>query len=122
MKILVIEGYYMCRDAISGVLGLGRHDLIFAQDGEAALKLLADSHDFDLLITANRTHGMYGIDVLRIMRTDNRYLSLPAIMFSSDDNPDLIREAIELSAAFVAKTEGAHEIIKAALERFGLEL
>lgn len=120
MRILINEGHYVWRDPFSQALGRSHHYLWFTADGQFLLDALATEPSFDLIVTSNRAHGMYGIEALRLMRENEKYKHLPVIMFTSDDS---VAEAAEaLGAVYVRKNWGVLGVMRAAKTSLGIDL
>jgi CheY-like chemotaxis protein len=120
VRILINEGYYVWHDPFSQQLGRGRHHLWFTSDGQLLLEALLTEPSFDLIVTSNRAHGMYGIEALRLMRENEKYKNLPVVMFTSDDSVE--EEAEALSAVYVRKNYGVLGVIDAVKTRLDIDL
>jgi two-component system, OmpR family, response regulator PrrA len=68
-----------------------------AMTGEAALTLAIQSR-VDLVLLDMGLPVMHGLQVLAALRADRRTSSLPVVILSSDDDPDLIERGFRLGA------------------------
>jgi CheY-like chemotaxis protein len=67
------------------------------ESGPAALKFLEGERP-NLVFLDYMMPGMSGLEVLRAMRGDPKFSSIPVVMFSAASDPDLIREALAAGA------------------------
>ena len=68
-----------------------------ALNGVEGLKLLEENH-FDLLILDLMLPDMDGFDILRQIREDQRYDTMPVLILSALADPDTISEGLDLGA------------------------
>ena len=102
-----IEGRVLCVEDNLANLTLMRHvfrilpniEFVAAPDGEAALAMLADVAP-DLVLLDINLPGMSGQEVLKRMKADRRWVSLPVIAVSAAAMPSDIEMGLE--AGFVA--------------------
>lgn len=85
------------------VLSVGNRDLVTAENGTDAIALLA-GHPYKLIILDLLLPDMDGRDVLKHIRSDQRYAHTPVIVLSAKTTPDTRRECEALgSTAFFEK-------------------
>ena len=78
---------------------------------EDALELEV-AHDIDLILLDFHMPGLHGIDALKSMK--QRFPSAAVVMLSSEDNPQLTRDAIENGASgFIPKSSTSQVLIAA---------
>lgn len=84
MKILVVDDFSTMRGIIKNLLrDIGFTNILEAEDGRAALKLL-QSGDFDFLITDWNMPRMDGLSLLRQIRRTEELSTLPVLMISAE--------------------------------------
>lgn len=101
-----------------------------AQDGDAALALLAEDADEarllpDLVLLDLNLPGTSGLDVLRQVRADPRLQSVPVIVLSTSAAEGDVTSAYELGAnSYVVKPVGFEDFLAAVrtIEAFWLAL
>ncbi|MBL8165009.1 MAG: response regulator [Anaerolineae bacterium] len=81
-RILVVEDYPVTQRMLALALRNHGYDVLIAGNGREALRLL-DDQTADLALIDIAMPEMDGIDLLRHLRTDNRFVGLPVIMVSA---------------------------------------
>jgi two-component system response regulator PilR (NtrC family) len=104
-RVLVVDDERSMRELLSIVLRRDGHDVLLAENGEAAVDLLRKQR-VDILITDIRMPQMSGVDVLReAKRIDPDIISIVMTAFASADTAV---EALRLGAAdYVNKSPSA---------------
>jgi two-component system KDP operon response regulator KdpE len=118
-KILVVDDEAPMRKYVSANLQARGYDVMTAEDGTEALKLL-DEHTFDLLILDIMMPGPDGLDVLQGLRRD---MEVPVIVLSARGREDDKVKALDLGADdYLTKPFGVEELlarVRANLRRAG---
>lgn len=84
MKILVVDDFATMRRIISNVLRqLGFEDIVEAEDGAKALKVL-DSEKIDFVITDWNMPEMSGMDLLKAIRVKSDKDEMPVMMVTAE--------------------------------------
>lgn len=84
MKILVVDDFATMRRIISNVLRqLGFEDIVEAEDGAKALKVL-DSEKIDFVITDWNMPEMSGMDLLKAIRAKSDKDEMPVMMVTAE--------------------------------------
>jgi len=96
-KILVIEDNDFVRMQVVTYLQEAGYVVTEARDGEAALKML--SADLALVILDVRMAPIDGFEFIKAVR--GRNTTLPMILVTGDQNPDLLNEASKWSVSAV---------------------
>jgi DNA-binding response OmpR family regulator len=78
-------------------LELDGYTVEVASDGEAALRLATENPP-DLIFLDIRLPGMNGLELLRALRSGDATRSLPVVILSAYDEPELRDAGIELGA------------------------
>ena len=81
-KILLAEDDKQIADMISFKLGNSGHQIVRAQDGEEAVKLVARERP-DLILLDAMMPGLSGFEVLRQLKADAAVRSIPVIMVTA---------------------------------------
>ena len=99
MKILIVEDFSTMRRIIKNLLrDLGFTNTAEADDGTSALPML-QSGSVDFLVTDWNMPGMSGIELLRIVRADERLKHLPVLMVTAEARKEDIVQAAQGGAA-----------------------
>jgi two-component system chemotaxis response regulator CheY len=85
MKILVVDDSSTMRRIIKNTLmRIGHKDLLEAEDGAAAWKLMQENSDIDMLITDWNMPEMNGLELVKKVRAESKYEDLPIIMVTTE--------------------------------------
>ncbi|GAB1430079.1 hypothetical protein MASR2M18_09120 [Ignavibacteria bacterium] len=95
MKILVVEDSPTARRFIkSSLISLGYTNIIEAEDGVVALKMLK-SQAVDIVLTDWNMPNMNGIELINIIRNDEKFHNLPVIMITTLGGKEDVQKAIK---------------------------
>ncbi len=117
LKLLVVEDHAMVREGLlkavkrvePGVTPLG------AADAAAALELLADDDDVDLVLLDLMLPSTSGMALLGVMR--RRFPTIPVVILSALDDVDTINRALRQGAAgFIPKSSSTENMLAALRE------
>jgi DNA-binding NtrC family response regulator len=95
LQILVVDDEPNMRKVLRALLEHDGYDAHLAEDGAAALKLLAEHH-IDIVITDLRMPGVDGMELLR--RIAGEHTEIPVIMITAHGTVDTAVEAIKMGA------------------------
>ena len=85
MKILVVDDSSTMRRIIKNTLTkLGHKDLLEAEDGAKAWKLMQENSDIDVLITDWNMPEMNGLELVKKVRSEAKYEDMPIIMVTTE--------------------------------------
>ncbi|WP_024790351.1 chemotaxis response regulator CheY [Lebetimonas sp. JH292] len=85
MKILVVDDSSTMRRIIQNTLArLGYKDVIQAADGIEAWDALQSNPDIEVVITDWNMPNMNGLELVKKIRAEERYKSLPIIMVTTE--------------------------------------
>jgi two-component system chemotaxis response regulator CheY len=95
MKILVVDDMSTMRRIVKNILKqLGFVNLDEAENGQEALaKLRADT--FDFVVSDWNMPGMTGIELLRVIRADEKLKHIPVLMVTAEAQKENLIEAIQ---------------------------
>ncbi len=98
-RILVVEDNDFVRMQICKFLNDVNYETIECVDGDNALRAIGDN--IDLAVVDVRMEPVNGFDFIRTIRGEG--VSIPVILATGDDNPDLLSEASKLGVVAVLK-------------------
>src|SRR6266446_5713961 len=96
-RILVVDDHRSNRDLLARRLTRDGHEVVTAEDGATALKLV-EENAFDLVLLDLLMPRMSGYEVLCRLKSDPRHSELPVIMISALDEIDSVVRCIEVGA------------------------
>ncbi len=111
-KILVVEDYPVTQRVLSLTLRNSGHDVTVAGDGEEALRKLGQA-PVDLALVDIAMPEIDGLTLLRHLRSDNRFQSLPVIMLTASGQDEDRAMALSIGAdGFLNKPTSSRELIE----------
>jgi DNA-binding NarL/FixJ family response regulator len=119
VKILLVDDHHLIRDGMRPVLerlaaaGSGETVEVFeAETFEEAVATATRHDDLDLVLLDLRLPGVTHFEALEGLR--ERFPALPVVLMSGDDDPDLVRGAIDRGAlGYIPKSSTAEVILSA---------
>jgi len=95
MRILIVDDFSTMRRIIKNLLNdLGYSNTAEAEDGNSALVAL-NQGSFEFVVTDWNMPGMTGIELLKAIRADDRYKTLPVLMVTAEAKREQIIEAAQ---------------------------
>ena len=113
MKLLVVDDHALFREGLKLLLSSLDPDVKLDEAGDLVQALkLADDANFDLILLDLKMPGPNGLDALAAMR--DATAGVPIVVLSGEDDPALIRAAIEGGAmGFIPKSSTPEVLIQA---------
>jgi DNA-binding NarL/FixJ family response regulator len=117
VKILVIDDHELIREGLRPILeelgdAAGEVLVLEAHDYSRALEIAAAHPDLDLALLDFNLPNVAGFAAL--VDIQERYPGLPVVLMSGEDDPAVVREALELGAlGFIPKTSAKGVILNA---------
>ena len=115
LRVLVVEDNDESRQLYVLVLTRAGFEVIEAVGGEEGLQML-DQCDPDLLITDIRTPSMSGIDLIRRIRSEDRWTNLPIIAISAYSHDQLAYAALQGATRVLRKPFEPNRLLSAVFE------
>jgi DNA-binding response OmpR family regulator len=94
-KILSVDDDALNRDILTEYLSEGGYDVIDADDGDTALRLLHEVPDIDAIVLDRMMPRLNGMEVLKVVKSDKRFDAIPVIMQSAATARDQILQGIK---------------------------
>ena len=109
MPILIVDDFATMRKVVRNCLRqLGFVNVTEAEDGKIALDRLRES-DFGFVISDWQMPNMMGIDLLKTLRNDKRYKSIPFLMVAAEAQKESVAQVTKLDASsYIVKPFTAH--------------
>jgi CheY-like chemotaxis protein len=79
----------------------GPFSVTLTYDGEEALNAVRSAEKVDLLLLDLMMPRMTGLEVLRVLREEERFKALPIVILTAGGNPQDLRAAMQLGATEV---------------------
>jgi len=121
MKLLTVDDSSIVRKIIRTATRTLEMDLDEAQNGYEALEKLKDNNgQYDLIMLDCNMPGMSGLEVLREIKSNEKYAGIPIMMVTTESSTDTILEAIRMGAVhYMIKPFAIEELMKRILECLG---
>lgn len=92
-SVFLVDDHPDVREVVGQLLTMHGHRVSFVTSGELALEMMEDQVP-QIVIADHRLPGMSGVDLLRRIRSDDRYRTVQCILFSADaDIQELANQA-----------------------------
>jgi CheY-like chemotaxis protein len=116
-KIIIVEDDPMMADTIASMLELFGYETAICQTAGEALDAIPQDKPGLILLDLNLPDGMGGIEICRQVKADPELRGTSAIIVSAEDNPLVIRSAMEAGASrYLVKPIGLDDLEKAIAE------
>jgi two-component system, chemotaxis family, chemotaxis protein CheY len=95
MKVLIVDDFATMRRIIKNILKqIGFSNIAEAEDGKIAFAQLKEEK-FDLVLCDWNMPEMRGIDLLKMVRSDDQLKDLPFVMVTAEAHRDSILDAVK---------------------------
>jgi two-component system chemotaxis response regulator CheY len=118
MKILVVDDSSTMRRIIQNTLSrLGYKDVIQAADGIEAWDALQSNPDIEVVITDWNMPNMNGLELVKKIRAEEKYKSLPIIMMTTEGGKKEVITALKAGVNNYIVKPFTPQVLKEKLER-----
>lgn len=90
LRILIADDDPVTRQMIGAIVKSEGLDAVMAEDGREAIKILQKDTDFAGAIFDMRMPSIEGIDIIRYMKTERRFMGIPIMMITSETDTNLV--------------------------------
>ncbi|WP_459948448.1 response regulator transcription factor [Denitratisoma sp. agr-D3] len=114
LKLLVVEDHALVREGLLQTLrGIDKDvQTMGAEDADAALKVLEQHPDIDLMVLDIMLPGLTGLSFLSVLR--KRFPDVPVVILSALDDPETVKRALKSGASgFVPKASTSESMLDA---------
>jgi two-component system chemotaxis response regulator CheY len=92
-KVIVIDDSQTIRDQVGTTLRQAGFDIIEAVDGVDGVEAIERAPDAALVICDVNMPKRNGLELLELLRKDDRFKTLPVVMLTTEGQPQLIERA-----------------------------
>ncbi len=114
LKLLVVEDHALVREGLLQTLRGIEKDVqtMGAEDADAALRILEQHADVDLMVLDIMLPGLTGMSFLSVLR--KRFPDVPVVILSALDDPETVKRALKGGASgFVPKASTSESMLDA---------
>lgn len=111
-RILVADDDPVIRHLVCSIVKSEGYEVVIADDGREALKILQTDTDFKGAIFDMMMPHIEGIDVIRYMRTEKRFMRIPVMMITSEQDFRLAGKIFAAGAALFLQKPFTHAQLK----------
>ncbi len=98
MRILVADDDSVIRHLVCSIVKSEGYEVVVAEDGRQALRILQTDTNFKGAIFDMMMPHIQGIDVIRHMRTEKRFMRIPVMMITSEQDIHLVGKTFAAGA------------------------
>ena len=111
INILLVDDSSFMRRMLRGILSPKRFNIFEANDGVNGLKVL-DEEDIHLVLLDYEMPGMDGLEMIEQVKKNIKFLELPIIMLSGNDDKNVVARALKNGATdFLKKPFAIEELL-----------
>ncbi len=114
-RILVADDDPVMRHLVSSIVKSEGYEVVIAEDGRAALKILQTDTNFKGAIFDMMMPHIEGIDIIRYMRTEKRFMRIPVMMVTSEKDFRLPGKTFTAGATLFLQKPFTHTQLKTML-------
>jgi two-component system, chemotaxis family, chemotaxis protein CheY len=92
-KVMIIDDSRTIRQQVSGLLSGAGYDVLEAADGVEGLQRISTTPDLSLVIVDVNMPRMNGVEMVNVVKTEQRNPNLIVIMLTTEGQPELIAKA-----------------------------
>jgi len=97
-RVLVADDDPVMRHLISTIIKQQEYEVVMAEDGRAAYRILRSDSDFKAAILDMTMPFFEGLDLIRYMRTEKRLMRIPVMMITADQDIKLMASSFSAGA------------------------
>lgn len=97
-RILIADDDTIIRHLVYSIVKAEGFEVVVANDGREALRILQNDTDFKGAIFDMMMPHVEGLDIIRHMRTEKRFMRIPVMMITSEQDAALARKTFAAGA------------------------
>jgi two-component system chemotaxis response regulator CheY len=98
-RILIAEDDPVIRHLVCSIVKSEGYEVVVTEDGREAIKILQHDTDFKGAIFDMMMPHIKGIDIIRHMRTEKRFMRIPVMVITSEQDIHLVGQTYSAGAA-----------------------
>lgn len=114
-RILVADDDPVIRHLVCSIVKSEGFEVVAASDGREAFKILQKDTDFKAAIFDMMMPHIEGIDIIRHMRTEKRFMRIPVMVITSEQDINLVGKTYAAGATFFLLKPFSHTQFKSML-------
>lgn len=114
-RILVADDDPVVRHLVCSVLKSEGYEVVLAEDGRQTLRILQTDTDFRGAIFDMMMPHIQGLDVIRHMRTEKRFMRIPVMLITSEKDIHLVGKTFAAGATLFLLKPFTHAQLKSML-------
>lgn len=114
-RILIADDDPIIRHLVCSVVKSEGYEVVVAEDGRAALKILQTDTNFKGAIFDMMMPHIQGLDIIRHMRTEKRFMRIPVMMITSEQDFQLAGKTFAAGATLFLQKPFSHAQLKSML-------
>jgi len=114
-RILVADDDPVIRHLVCSIVKSEGFEVVAASDGREAFKILQKDNDFKGAIFDMMMPHIEGIDIIRHMRTEKRFMRIPVMIITSEHDIHLVGKTYAAGAALFLLKPFSHTQFKSML-------
>jgi len=114
-RILVADDDAVIRHLVCSIVRSEGYDVVVAEDGREALKILQTDTDFKAAIFDMIMPHIEGIEIIRHMKTEKRFMRIPVMIITSEQDIRLVGKSFAAGATLFLLKPFTHEQLKSML-------
>lgn len=111
-RILVADDDPVIRHLVCSIVKSEGFEVVVAKDGREAFKILQNDTDFKGAIFDMMMPHIEGIDIIRHMRTEKRFMRIPVMMITSEQDIHLVGKSFAAGATLFLLKPFSHTQFK----------
>lgn len=114
-RILIADDDPVIRQLVCSVVKSEGFDVVVAEDGRQALRILQTDTKYKGAIFDMMMPFIQGIDIIRHMRTEKRFMRIPVMMITSEQDLHLVSKTFAAGATLFLQKPFTHAQLKSML-------
>lgn len=114
-RILVADDDPVIRHLVCSAVRSEGYEVVVAEDGLEALRILQNDTDFKGAIFDMMMPHIEGIDIIRHMRTEKRFMRIPVMIITSEQDVQLVGKTYAAGATIFLQKPFTHIQLKSML-------
>lgn len=114
-RILLADDDSVIRHLVCSIVKSEGYEVVVAEDGLSALRILQSDTNFKGAIFDMMMPHIQGIDIIRHMRTEKRFMRIPVMMITSEQDIRLVGKTFAAGATLFLQKPFTHAQLKSML-------